>query len=110
MDNSKKILDKIQFYHGSYPHYNIIVVVKNRKLILGRDSQNLLAPHTSYQTPVTSYILLATLSYEVPPNTRIPDYRLPLYIFLLYCPPTSNNAFVISPSEHTFVASMSSEK
>lgn len=32
------------------------------------------------------------------------------HIFLLYCPPTSNSAFVISPREQTFVASISTEK
>jgi len=38
MDNSKKILKNIQIYHWSYPHYNIVVIAKNRKPILGRDT------------------------------------------------------------------------
>lgn len=42
--------------------------------------------------------------YKVPPKR---DLR---YIFLLYCPPTSNKAVVICPKEHTFVASISTSK
>ena len=36
--------------------------------------------------------------------------RLSAYIFLLYCPPTSNIAWVICPSEQTLVASINSLK
>lgn len=32
------------------------------------------------------------------------------YIFLLYCPPTSNNAAVICPSEQTLQASIKASK
>ena len=48
---------------------------------------------------------------EMEKNSQIVGFILTSslnYIFLLYCPPTSNNAFVIWPSEQYFTVSISS--
>ena len=78
----------------------------------------------SYHLPLTTYYLppLPAMDYRL----IIIDYSLPYYllltthhlltttyqlhIFLLYCPPTSNNAFVICPREHTLHASINTSK
>lgn len=38
------------------------------------------------------------------------ENRLSAYIFLLYCPPTSNKAVVICPKEQALVASINTSK
>ena len=102
------------FFHACHPEACILLfmlVILKRVCYLTRCHEgsryvNSCSKRKAYGFGSRSFIAKAECALQDDNTFKMITNFFCCHIFLLYCPPTENKAFVICPNEHTFTASI----